>query len=167
MLRNVTALTATLVVLIACAKTENSPPVASTDTDAIKAVNVAWNKAYNAGDGAGVAALYAEDAVLSVPGKPAMRGKAVISEYYVKDASDFASAGATVADEPATDVGQSGDLAWQWGLYRNTNKAGAVVDSGKFLTVFERRGGKWMIVRDMWNSDAVPASAPAASAPSQ
>ena len=57
-----------------------------------------------------------------------------------------------------SDVGQSVDLAWQWGTYRNTNKDGAVVESGKYLTVFERRGGKWMIVRDMWNADSSAAS---------
>jgi ketosteroid isomerase-like protein len=40
----------------------------------IRAVNIAWFKAYNSGDGAAVAALYAEDAVLSAPGAPAARG---------------------------------------------------------------------------------------------
>jgi uncharacterized protein (TIGR02246 family) len=164
MLRNVTLLTTLLLALVACAKTATAPPTASTDTDAIKAVNVAWNNAYNAGDGAAVAALYAEDAVLNVPGKPPMRGKAVISEYYAKDAAGFATSGVTVSDDPVTDVGQSGDLAWQWGTYKTTNKAGSVVDAGKFVSVFERRGGKWVIVRDIWNSDNAATPAPAATA---
>jgi uncharacterized protein (TIGR02246 family) len=157
MLRNITLLATMLLAVIACAKTTTTPPVATTDTDAIKAVNVAWNNAYNAGDGAAVAALYAEDAVLNVPGKPPMRGKALITEYYAKDAAGVATSGVTVSDDPVTDVGQSGDLAWQWGTYKSTNKAGTVVDSGKFVSVFERRGGKWVIVRDIWNSDIAPA----------
>lgn len=136
-------------------------PSAASDLAAIKAVNVAWNQHYNAGDGAAVAALYADDAVLSVPGVPPLRGKEAINAFYLKDVPSTLAAGITVADDPASDVEQSLDLAWQWGTYRNTNKAGGVVDSGKYLTVFERRGGKWMIVRDMWNSDN-PA-APAAS----
>jgi len=163
-LRNIGLPTATLlaVALTACG---GPAPSAETDMKAIKAVNVAWNTDYNAGDGAAVAALYAEDAVLSVPGVPPMRGKEAINAYYLKDAPSALAAGITVADDPVSDVGQSVDLAWQWGTYRNTDKAGTVVESGKYLTVFERRGGKWKIVRDMWNSDtpAAPAPAPAAA----
>jgi hypothetical protein len=41
-----------------------------------------------------------------------------------------------------------------------TDKAGKVLDSGKYLSVSKRIGGKWLYVRDTWNSDA-PAAAPA------
>ena len=115
-----------------------------------------------------VAALYAEDAVLSAPGAPAARGKASISEYYVKDLAASAAAGLTNEDGPTSDVGASGDLAWQWGTYKVTDKSGAAVDAGKYTTVFQRKDGKWMIIRDTWNSDAAPAApaaAPASAAP--
>ena len=161
-LRNIGLPTATLLAL-ALTACGGPAPSAEADMKAIKAVNVAWNKHYNAGDGAAVAALYAEDAVLSVPGVPPMRGKEAISAYYLKDVPSTLAAGITVADDAASDVGQSVDLAWQWGTYHNTDKAGTVVERGKYLTVFERRGGKWMIVRDMWNSDS-PGAAPGAAA---
>jgi len=35
------------------------------------------------------------------------------------------------------------------------------VDAGKYLTVFQRRDEKWMIIRDTWNSDTAPAAAAA------
>jgi hypothetical protein len=35
------------------------------------------------------------------------------------------------------------------------------VDAGKYITVFQRKDGKWVIIRDTWNSDGAPA-APAA-----
>lgn len=35
--------------------------------------------------------------------------------------------------------------------------------AGKFLTVYKKSGGKWLILRDTWNSDAP--SAPASPAP--
>jgi uncharacterized protein (TIGR02246 family) len=152
-------LAASLVALAACTKTA----APDTGADAIRAVNIAWNKAYNSGDGTAVAALYAEDAVLLAPGAPPVRGKASITEYYAKDAPAFAAAGLTVADAPKSDVAESGDLAWQSGTYKNTDRSGATVDSGKFLTVFQRKDGKWMIIRDTWNSDAAPSAAPAAS----
>ena len=162
-LRNLHLLTAMLLAL-ALTACGGPAPSAEADMKAIKAVNVAWNKSYNAGDGAAVAALYADDAVLSVPGVPPMRGKGAINAYYLKDVPTTIAAGISVADDPASDMGQSVDLAWQWGTYRNTDKAGAVVESGKYLTVFERRGGKWMIVRDMWNSDS-PAGPAGPAAP--
>jgi uncharacterized protein (TIGR02246 family) len=139
------------------------------DADAVRAVNVAWNKAYSAGDADGVAALYAEDAVLMAPGVPPARGRASIKDVIAKDTASLAAAGLTANDDPMGDVGQSGDLAWQSGAYKVTDKSGAVADTGKFLTVFERKNGKWLIARDTWNSDVAPpaavASAEASAAP--
>jgi uncharacterized protein (TIGR02246 family) len=161
-LKNLVVLAASLVALAACAKT--AAPDKAADADAIRAVNVAWNKAYNAGDGAAVAALYADDAVLLAPGAPLARGKASISEYYAKDAAAFAAAGIMVVDAPTSDVAESGDLAWQSGTYKSTDKSGAAVEAGKFLTVFQRKDGKWQIIRDTWNSDAKPATESASAA---
>jgi|SRR5580693_3222716 uncharacterized protein (TIGR02246 family) len=139
------------VALAACAQT--APPAAKVSDDTLRATNVAWNKAYNAGDGEALAALYAEDAVLSAPGAPPVRGRTAIREYYLKDAPAFAASGLTAADDPAIDVGQSGDLAWESGTYKVTDKSGAAVDTGKFLSVLRRKDAKWMIIRDTWNSD--------------
>jgi len=154
-----------LVALAACAKT--AAPDTAADETAVRAVNIAWFKAYNAGDGAAVAALYSEDAVLSAPGAPPARGKTAISEFYVKDAAAFAAAGLTNVDSPTSDFGMSGNLAWQWGTYKITDKSGAAVDAGKYTTLFQRKDGKWMIIRDTWNSNAAPATAPASAAASE
>jgi hypothetical protein len=109
--------------------------------------------------------------VLSAPGAPAARGRASIREFYVKDVAAVAAAGLANMDGPTSDVGLSGDLAWQWGTFKVTDKSGATVETGKYLTVFQRKSGKWMIIRDTWNSDAAPAApaaraaAPASAAP--
>jgi len=162
-LKQLAILAASLLALAACAKTP--APDTAADADAIRAVNVAWNKAYNVGDGAGVTALYAEDAVLMPPGAPPARGKASISEYYSKDAAAFAAAGLTVTDAPSTDVAQSGDLAWESGTFTSTDRSGATSETGKFLTVLRRKDGKWMIIRDTWNSDVARAMETSAAAP--
>jgi uncharacterized protein (TIGR02246 family) len=161
-LKQLVILAASLLALAACAKTPAPDTVA--DTGAIRAVNVAWNRAYNVGDGAGVTALYAEDAVLMAPGAPPARGKASISEYYSKDATAFAAAELTVVDAPTSDVAQSGDLAWESGTYTSTDKSGATIETGKFLTVLQRKDGKWMIIRDTWNSDVARATKTASAA---
>jgi uncharacterized protein (TIGR02246 family) len=162
-MRNLTKwvfLVAGLVALSACMK--GSSPGTAADADAVRAVNVAWGKAYSAGDADGVAALYAEDAVLMAPGTPPARGRTSIKDVIAKDTMGLAAAGLTAIDDPVGDVGQSGDLAWQSGAYKITDKSGAVAETGKFLTVLERKNGKWLIVRDTWNSDTAPAAAAAA-----
>ena len=79
----------------------------------------------------------------------------------MKGAAVSTDAGVALVDGPTSDVGVSGDLAWQSGTFKATDKTGAALDTGKYLTVFQRKDGKWMIIRDTWNSDAVPAPAAA------
>lgn len=140
-----------LVGLAACA--QPVAPARTADEAAIQAVSVAWKSAFNAGDAAAVVALYADDAVLSAPGEPAVRGKAAIREYFEKKAAQFSAAGVTVTDAPLGSLGTSGDLGFQWETYRVTDRSGTVVDAGKLLTLFQRRHGRWEILGDTWNSD--------------
>jgi uncharacterized protein (TIGR02246 family) len=143
--------------LFAVAACSKSVPNTSADQSAIQNVQTAWYKAFNAGDGAGVAALYADDAVLMAPNVPAARGIATIRDFYSKAAPESQAAGHTAVPGTNSDIGISGDLAWQGYTYTVTDKSGATVESGNSLTVFQRKnGGKWMIIRDTWNSD-VPA----------
>ncbi len=128
------------------------------DTAGVAAASIAWKQTFNAGDPAAVTALYAEDAVLSAPGKPVVRGRAAIGEYFVKTAAEFAAAGLNVADAPMGAAVASGDLGYQWKTYTISNRAGVQVGSGQLLTLFRRTAGKWLIIGDTWNPDgATPA----------
>lgn len=138
-----------------------APDTRAADEATIRAVNPAWFKAYNAGDANSIVALYTEDAVVNAPGAPAARGHIAIREFFVKDVAASAAAGTTLHAGPATDVGVSGDLGWEWGTFTVTDKSGATVDTGKYVTVLGRKDGKWLIIRDIWNSD-VPMQAPGA-----
>ena len=126
----------------------------SKDETAIRAINPAWAKAYNAGDAKAISALYAEQAVLLPPGAPAAKGNAAIQAYLAKDMAESAKAGVTFSLDAKTDVGTSGDLGWESGTYAVKAKSGASVEIGKYLTVFKKSDGKWLIIRDTWNSDA-------------
>jgi uncharacterized protein (TIGR02246 family) len=158
---------ASLITLAGCAKSAPPAPVVDVAADeaAVRANNPAWFAAYNAGEVDKVAALYADDAVLSIPGAPAARGSAAILEALTKDHAASAAAGVTLnAGSSRADAGVSGDLAWEWNTFSVTDKAGATVDTGKYVTVYGRRDGKWRIIRDIWNSDAPPPAAPAPAA---
>jgi ketosteroid isomerase-like protein len=130
-----------------------APDTRAADEAAIRAMSPAWFKAYNAGGVDGIVALYTDDAILSPPGAPAARGHAAMREYLMKDVAAASSAGITLHGGPTTDVGISGDLGWESGTFTVTDKAGATVDKGKYVTVCERKNGEWIIIRDIWNSD--------------
>ena len=68
--------------------------------------------------------------------------------------ADSRTHGTKLNPNPATEVGVTADMAWEWGTFTVTDKSGATVDNGKYLSVFVRRDGGWVILRDMWNSDA-------------
>ena len=138
---------------------------ASADEAAVRAQTTSWVKAYNGGDAKAVAALYAEDATLLPPGAPGASGRAAILEFITKDIAGSKAAGAVFIVDPKTDVGVSGNMGWESGTYKVTAK-GAVVETGKFLSVYRKKDGKWLYIRDTWNADAPPA-APAPPAPTQ
>jgi uncharacterized protein (TIGR02246 family) len=136
----------------------------SADEAGIRAQTTNWGKAYNGGDAKGVAALYAEDALLLPPGSPGVSGRAAILAYFTKDIAGSKAAGAVFVVNPKTDVGVSGDMGWESGTYKVTVK-GAVVETGKFLSVSKKKDGKWLYIRDTWNADGAPPAPPAPAVP--
>ena len=79
---------------------------------------------------------------------------------FTKSIADSHASGVVMNINPATDVGVAGNTGWESGTYTATIK-GAVVESGKFLSVSRKVHGTWHYVRDTWNTDAPPApSAP-------
>ena len=150
------AMAAMLGALAGCCK--GLPVDSAADAAAVAAASIAWTETFNAGVPAAVTALYAEDAVLSAPGKAVVKGRMAIGEYFVKTAAEFSAAGLTVADAPMGAAEASGDLGYQWKTYTISERTGAVVGSGQLLTLFRRAAGKWLIIADTWNPDGTPAA---------
>ena len=141
---------------------------AADDAARIKAGTESWVKSFNAGNASSVAAMYAEDAVLMPPGAQPARGTAAIKDAIAKEIAEAKKGKVTFVIGTNDEVGVSGDMAWHSGGYFVMDKANKPVEAGKFLEVWERKNGKWRIVRDTWNSNGaqapqapVPAPAPA------
>jgi len=47
--------------------------------------------------------------------------------------------------------------------YVMKDKSGQILDNGKYLSISEKKCGKWRYVRDTWNSDGPPAPAESAA----
>lgn len=133
----------------------------TTATDTFRKGTAEWVSAYNAADVDRVLALYAADAVVMPPDAPAASGHAAIRAFLGKDMASSKAAGITLAITDG-DAGTSGNLGWHDGTYSVRDAGGNSVGTGKYLEVWERKAGKWLIVRDIWNNDS--AAAPAAAA---
>jgi len=113
----------------------------------IEKMDRAWEKAYNAGDAAGLAALYGADAKVLAPGVEPVSGTKAIQAFFVKDVAQGAKNTLTLDD-----VVGSGDYAVETGGFVATTSDGKHLDHGKFVTVYKKEGGGWKIYRDTWNS---------------
>ena len=107
--------------------------------------------------------LYAEDATLLPPGVSSATCQVAILEFFTKDIAGSKAGGAVFAIAPNADVGVSGNMGWESGTYKVTVK-GAVVETGKYLSVSRKKDGKWLYIRDTWNADA-PSAPPTPPAP--
>jgi len=135
---------------------------AAADVAAMHAVDQYWLKAYNAGDADALAGLYDEKAILMPPGAPAAHGRAAIRMFLAADVAGSTKAGIMFHLGPNPDGGVNGDMGWVSGTYSVTDKSGKTIDTGKYLSVSKKEGGKWRYIRDTWNSDGPPPAQPAA-----
>ena len=111
-------------------------------------VTAEWQAAYNAGDGAAVAALYTKDAMLLPPNSAPVHGAEAIKAFWTEGVSQGATTELT-----SKEVYSMGDMAVEVGMYSGTNADGSHQDHGHFTVIYKKVDGKWMMFRDMWNSD--------------
>ena len=162
-LRHLALVVGTAFALSACAATAPPPVDTASEEAALKAVTAAWLDAYNAGDVEKIVAMYAEDAVLMPPHAPVATGHAAIRAFLTADTAGAKSAGVKLVPGAAT-ARAAGDTGWESGSYTIADASGATVESGSYLSVSRKVNGKWLYVRDTYNSDRPLAPAPVPAA---
>lgn len=135
-----------------CQPPASAPPI---DMDALNAEITAMEDAYAAGMAAkdvdAIVAYYADDAQNLGNKEPTTVGKEAIRANLVKDMATDSSTNVTTF--AVTDIWASGDLAVETGTSKTVDKDGNVVNTGKYMSLFEKRDGKYLCIRDIWNSD--------------
>jgi len=119
---------------------------------AIEANAKAFIAAFNQGDVAAVAMIYAMDAKLLPPNDKLIEGRANIQTFW----GGASTAGLKLISITATDVTVAGNLAIETGKYGSTIPGAGgvtVTDEGKYVVVWRRERGGWKIIRDIFNSD--------------
>jgi uncharacterized protein (TIGR02246 family) len=137
--------------LLALALTVSLPAFAQGGGDLraqIGKLSQAWEKAYNAGDAAGVAALYGKDARVMPPNAEPASGSSAIRTFFDGDVKSGAKMALTMEDATG-----SGDYAVETGKWVATSSDGKHLDHGKYVTVYKKAEGGWKIYRDIWNSN--------------
>ena len=116
---------------------------------AIDAANKTWGAAIAAGNAAGVAALYTDDALVMPPNGEAVSGRPAIEKAF----QGMIASGVKQATLTAKEVEAHGDTATEVGAYSIMDGAGKEIDRGKYIVVWKRVQGQWKLHRDIWNSN--------------
>lgn len=118
---------------------------------AIEANNARLIRTFLDGDAAAAASLFADDAVLLLPGMPMLAGRAAIQQGL---AGIFGADRYTEVVAQVHEVQVFGDYALEMGTSRFTYQAGGQTFSepGKYIVAWKRQpGGTWLIHRDISN----------------
>jgi uncharacterized protein (TIGR02246 family) len=112
-----------------------------------------FSEAFAAGDAAGVAALYTEDAVLLPPDAPTIVGRAGIEEFW----GGLMKVGVQGVDLETVRLDGSADVLHEIGRATITVRPAdgeMITQLAKYVVVWERNpAGEWAMAVDIWNGE--------------
>jgi len=133
------------------------PVVAKVDMGSIKTeiqgLESAWAAADNARDTNAVLANYSDDAMSLSNNAPISKGKAAI-QMEIKEGMAKKTKGETVSYNTLEVFGDE-KLVTEIGTAITKDASGKVMRTGKYMAIWEKRDGKYICIRDIYNSDAV------------
>jgi len=119
---------------------------------AIQAANAQVSVAVVKGDAAGLAALYSPDGDLMPAGSDPIRGTEAIQKFW----QGGLDSGIAAIGLKTIEVFGHGPTATEVGEYELRDKAGKVLDHGKYIVVWQHVDGRWKLLRDMFSTNVPP-----------
>ena len=128
-----------------------SSALADSASDVAKRLNAEWNTAFNNGNAAGVAALYAEDAVLSPGNGKILKGRDAVQQLF----QDFIDNGVHGHSIEIIEARQVGDVLYEvarWQAHGTAEDGSQTTFGGILTNTFERdEEGDWKSRAHVWN----------------
>lgn len=118
------------------------------EEQAIRAISLKWLEIDKARNASGQTALFADDGTVFRENEGPYVGHSAIQNYY----NHFYEKNPDYAPNWGTDhvnVAASGDLAVEYGSWREKNPDGTEKDHGKYITVYRKMNGVWKVAADM------------------
>jgi len=113
---------------------------------AIQAANDRWGAFFTSGDAAGLASLYTDDGRLLPPNHPVVTGHKNIQAFW----GALMQAGIRAEVKTITALA-SGSTAVEEGMVK-IYAGDMMVDELKYVVIWKKIKGNWMIHQDIWNS---------------
>jgi ketosteroid isomerase-like protein len=138
----------------ACTSKQEAPEPVVADKEQIKkeiqAKEDEFAATYNSGEMRNIG-YYADDATTFYQNRAPLVGKAAIVEYLKSGLSSNSNKITFKTNEVF--VSNDGNQVVEIGNYRVVDSANAAVNTGNYMSLFEKRNGKYVCVRDMSASD--------------
>ena len=117
-------------------------------TSEISEANKVFMESFNSGDMKAVAQHYTEDAKLFPANSEIVTGKETIEAFW----SGAMSMGVKKVLLETTTAESFGNTAIEEGKYTLYTEGEIVLDKGKYIVVWEKVNGQWLLDRDIWNT---------------
>lgn len=119
------------------------------DMAAIKALAANYQTAYLKGDPAAISRLYADDAVIHPANESPVRGRTDLDRYFTANYTEPVN---EILTTVAIVISTAGDMAYEIGSTKSATGA------GKYLTIYRKTNGRWLIAADTWSHDTPPST---------
>lgn len=119
----------------------------------IQAIENVFADVYNTGNVDAVT-YYADDATSYFDGKSPLVGKEAIHQSMKEELANFAKGDKISFETKEVYVANNGDHVMEIGAYKFVDSTGTKLRSGNYFSLFEKRNGKYLCIRDMGNSES-------------
>jgi ketosteroid isomerase-like protein len=100
-------------------------------------------------------AYYADDAVSYFIGQKPLAGKAAIHKFIENELMNFPKGAKISFETVEVHIANDGKYVFEVGAYKQVDSTGMILNSGHYFSLFEKRDGKYLCIRDMSNSNPI------------
>ena len=149
-------LTGMLSLMISCNSKQEASTTTAIDKEQIKkeiqAKEDEFASVYNSGETKSIG-YYADDAISFYQNRPALVGRDAIVEFFKSELSENSVKNKISFTTNEVFVSNDGNMVVEVGHFTVTDSTNTGINKGNYMSLFEKRNGKYVCVRDMSASD--------------